>query len=87
MHGTTVKKKLHLFETVGETYKKKIRKTTRVKDSHVTNSFYGEVSSGLTAESFQQIKCFQTQAITALLSIFWTLRVKCRTMKRHLVLE
>lgn len=66
---------------------KKIWKTTLVKDLHVTISFYEAVSSGLTAESFQQIKCFQTQAITALLSIFWTLRVKCRAMKRHLVLE
>jgi len=65
----------YLFETVGETHKKN-RKTTRVKDLHVTVSFYGAVSSGITAVSFHQIKYFQTQAIAALLSIFWTLRVK-----------
>ena len=77
----------HLFETAGETHKKKIRKTTRVKDLHVTISFYEAVSSGLTAESFQQIKCFQAQVITVLLPIFWTLHVKCRAMKRPLVRE
>jgi hypothetical protein len=49
--------------------------------------FTKTVSSKLTVESFQQIKCFQAQAITALLSIFWMLRVKCMAMKFHMVRE